>query len=195
MTPDSARAAANAGADAIGLVFAPDSPRCIDAGTAIEITDMLPPFITPIGLFQNANAQEINDTWPWPWVQLHGGETPSMISELPERRIIRGFPFSQRDALAWNDCDMVDALLVDGSTGGTGTMFDHGELAEVRGQLTKTLILAGGLTPDNVKRAIENVRPDAVDVSSGVESSRGVKDPDLIEAFCLAVRDADAQLA
>ena len=91
----------------------------------------------------------------------------------------------------WNACADVDALLVDGPDPGSGQAFDHDELAALMPELTKPLILAGGLTPENVGEAIRRVRPYAVDVSSGVESAPGIKDPAKIAAFCAAVRAAD----
>ncbi|HRP62877.1 MAG TPA: phosphoribosylanthranilate isomerase [Phycisphaerales bacterium] len=195
MTVDAALAAIDAGADAVGLVFAPNSPRRIDLDDAIEIVDALPPFVTPVGLFQlgkNASNADLDEWW-CEWCQLHGDEDEKTVAKVAEsHRIIRGFPFNAAQIKRWNDCDEVAALLIDGSKGGGGTSFDHAGLARMTPEIDKPIILAGGLTPENVGDAIRAVRPFAVDVSSGVESSRGVKDAALIHKFCAAVRAADA---
>ena len=128
-------------------------------------------------------------------MQLHGNEEEHQLRRVAQtKRIVKGFRFDPDQVRRWDDCEFVDALLVDGSPGGRGETFRHEELAEVLPHLRKPIILAGGLTPGNVGDAILAVRPFAVDVSSGVESARGVKEPKLIGEFCEAVREADASL-
>jgi len=196
-SPELAHVAVASGADAVGLVFAPGSPRHVEFETAVEIVEVLPPFVTAVGLFQLTSRlnEDLEDWWE-EWCQLHGEENEDLVDEVADtHRVIRGFRFSRDAVERWNACEAVDALLIDGGAGGTGESFDHAELAAMRNEITKPIILAGGLTPNNVAEAIRNVRPFAVDVSSGVESERGVKSPDLIRAFCAAVREADAALA
>ena len=123
-------------------------------------------------------------------MQLHGRETEEVVARAP-RPVIRGFGFDAEEVRRWEACPHVAALLIDGPAAGSGAAFDHHALAALRTELRKPVILAGGLTPENVADAIRVVRPDAVDVSSGVESSPGVKDPERIRAFCAAVRAAE----
>lgn len=188
--------AVEAGADAIGLVFAKKSPRCIDIDAALEISEALPPFITPIGLFQLERADDpVLSEWWGEWVQLHGEEDETLVEQVAEsHRVIRGFRFSPDGLARWERCEHVHSLLIDGTAGGGGEMFDHAELATMRREIFKPVILAGGLTPETVGKAIHAVRPHAVDVSSGVERERGVKDAGLIAHFCAAVREADASI-
>jgi len=193
---DIAMAAVEAGADAVGLVFAKQSPRYIDIDTAMEIAECLPPFVTPVGLFQldRAGDPALSEWWG-EWVQLHVGEDESLIMQVAEsHRVMRGFRFSPDAVARWQRCDGVSALVVDGTSGGGGEAFDHAALAAIRETVSKPIVLAGGLTAENVSDAIRAVRPHAVDVSSGVERDRGMKDPKLIEQFCAAVREADAHL-
>ncbi len=194
---DAACWAIEAGADAIGLVFVESSPRHVDVGRAAQIAAGLPPFVQSVMLTVDMApgrvvrlAEEVAPNW----VQAHGGESEGHLAQL-ELPLIRGFRFSPEALRRWNACEHVDALLVDGSSGGEGQTFDWSELAGLMDEIEKPLILAGGLTPDNVGDAIAAVRPWAVDVSSGVESKRGVKDEGLIHAFCDAVRAADSALA
>ncbi len=196
-SPELAEVAVASGADAVGLVFAPGSPRHVEFETAVEIVEVLPPFVTAVGLFQLTSRlnEDLEDWWE-EWCQLHGEESEDLVDEVADtHRVIRGFRFSREAVERWNACAAVDALLIDGGAGGAGESFDHTELAAMRPRITKPIILAGGLTPSNVADAIRTVRPFAVDVSSGVESERGEKDPALIRAFCAAVREADSALA
>ncbi len=209
-----AHAAVAAGADAIGLVFAENSSRRVSVQGAREIARVLPAFVEPVGLFVDVTTQQIRDVADevgLTTVQLHGCESPDQVVELAPLRVIKALPFSpdakQFAAILapWHGvADSLAALLLDAPKddspdslpGGTGRAFDWNVLAEViaDGRLgpLPSMILAGGLTPENVGQAISAVRPYAVDVSSGVEASRGVKDPELISAFCQAVRRADA---
>jgi phosphoribosylanthranilate isomerase len=195
-----AQAAVHAGADAIGLMFAGGSSRYLGHfDDAVAILDVLPAFITPVGVFQLTGKPDTDyDNWSLTerWVQLHGDEDEIIMRDIvrPPQRIIRGFRFDPDQVRRWNDCEAVEALLIDGPAGGSGEPFDHKQLAAMMPELSKPVILAGGLTPENVGEAIRIVRPFAVDVSSGVERSPGEKDPELIRAFCDAVRAADATL-
>jgi len=194
---DAALAAADAGADAIGFVFARGSPRTIDPERAFEIQAILPPFVSTVGVFVNASVDafcDIEETCPSTLAQLHGSEDEPTVRACGPG-IIRGIRFDPAaiaaDLARWNAIDEVDALLIDGSSGGAGAAFDWAALSPHLAHLSKPVILAGGLTPENVGDAIRAVRPYAVDVSSGVERERGLKDPALISAFCEAVRKAD----
>ncbi len=188
------KAAIEAGADAIGFVFAPRSPRCITLDKAIEIGKVVGPFITTVALYQNPKITEPTLTqWLGDWLQLHGEEDEDFLSQL-RRCVIKGFQFDPEQVRRWDNCPHVDALLIDGSSGGKGQSFDHTALAKMRDEIEKPIILAGGLTPENVSDAIRTVHPYAVDVSSGVEESPGRKDPELMHAICRAVREADQEL-
>lgn len=194
---DALFAAADAGADAVGFVFAPKSLRAIDPEDAWELVGMLPPFVASVGLFVNADLDtftEIEEACPTGISQLHGDEREDLVRQCGPG-VIKAVRFHPdtivRDLQRWNAVDEVDAILIDGSAGGEGTTFDWGALAGVKHHTGKPIILAGGLTPANVGEAIRAVRPFAVDVSSGVESSPGIKDPALIAQFCKAVRQAD----
>ena len=193
--PEHARAAAEAGADAIGLVFYPPSPRYLSAERAVEIRDALPPFVQTVALFVNPDAaqvaQVIGRVRP-AMLQFHGEEAPQFCSQFgmpyikacrvrPEVDLLEYLrPFSS--ATAW----LLDSYVEE--YGGVGERFDW---SIVPGRLERPLILSGGLAPDNVGEAIRRVRPWGVDVSSGVESAKGVKDPARIAAFIAEVRNAD----
>jgi phosphoribosylanthranilate isomerase len=186
-------AAVEAGADTIGIVFAPGSPRHVLPGLAMQIARSLPPMVSAVGVFRNPSDADIMN-WRGQWVQLHGSEDESQASRLGQqhRRIIKGIAFDPTQIVKWDNSPHVSALLIDSSTPGSGAAFDHEALAQLMPALRTPVILAGGLTPESVGEAIRVVRPFAVDVSSGVEKSRGVKDAALIRAFCSAVRAADA---
>jgi phosphoribosylanthranilate isomerase len=190
-------AAADAGTDAVGFVFAPKSVRYIEPEEAWELVGMLPPFVASVGLFVNADLDtftEIEESCPTSLTQLHGDEPEDLVRQCGPG-VIKAVRFDPatiaRELQRWDHIDEIDAILVDGSAGGQGTSFDWGALAKVKDNTSKPIILAGGLTPDNVGGAIRTVRPFAVDVSSGVETAPGVKDRALIERFCEAVRRAD----
>ena len=195
--PAHARIAADAGADAIGLVFYDDSPRHVDNERAARIARALPPYVMAVGLFVNADADTvwaILDDVALDLLQFQGDETPEFCAGFgrPYVRAVRMekgtdlVEYASRFAAA-------KALLLDahvpGERGGTGQLFDWGR---VPAKHPVPLILSGGLTPENVGRAIREVRPWAVDVSSGVESGRGVKDPAKIVEFSRSVRREDA---
>jgi len=189
------RAAIDAGADAVGFVFVRSSPRYIDPDTAAEFTCMLPPFIDAVGLFADQKAAEICRLAGEACVeivQLHGREDPQCVQLVrDEFAVIKGIRYSADTLRQWAGVDSIDMLLVDGSDGGQGETLDWAALAAQRDLINAPLMLAGGLTAGNVAEAIIKVQPYAVDVSSGVESRPGVKDPALIHQFCAAVRAAD----
>jgi phosphoribosylanthranilate isomerase len=193
--PADARAAAEAGADAIGLVFYPASPRYLSTERAVEIRDALPPFVQSVALFVNADAaqvaQVIGRVRP-SMLQFHGEETPQFCAEF-------GVPFVKAcriraglDAAAYlRPYARAAAWLVDSFVpeyGGVGESFDWSLVPQ---RLERPLILSGGLRPGNVGQAIRALRPWGVDVSSGVESAKGIKDAAKMAAFVAEVRDAD----
>jgi phosphoribosylanthranilate isomerase len=190
-----ASAAAEAGADAIGLVFYPPSPRYLSAERAVEVRDALPPFVQTVALFVNPDAAQVAQVLqrvrPGA-LQFHGDETPAFCAQfgvpwMKACRVKPGVdlleylrPFS--GASAWLLDSYVEAY------GGVGESFDW---ALVPAQLERPLILSGGLAPGNVAGAVRQVRPWGVDVSSGVESAKGIKDAAKIAAFIAEVRNAD----
>lgn len=195
-----AEVASEAGADAVGVMFAEHSPRRITPILAREITEAVSPFITVVGVYQletPAGSRPDVESFFGTWYQMHGQEDERFIERLrkPGRRIIKGFQFDAEQVRRWDRCDAVDALLIDGSSGGAGSGFDHEQLGEMMQRIKKPVILAGGLTAENVADAIAMVGPYAVDVSSGVESKRGRKDAGKVRAFCDAVRDGSAARA
>ncbi|MGE3162497.1 MAG: phosphoribosylanthranilate isomerase [Burkholderiales bacterium] len=193
---EDAQAAARAGADAIGLVFYPPSPRFLSVERARAIRDALPPFVQTVALFVNADAaqvaQVIGQVHP-SMLQFHGEETPAFCGQfgLPYVKACRvgaGVdlleylrPFSA--AAGW----LLDAHVEE--YGGVGASFDWALVPE---RLERPLVLSGGLTPDNVGAAVRRIRPWAVDVSSGVESAKGIKDAARMASFIAEVRNADA---
>ena len=189
---ENAQQAALAGIDAIGLNFYAKSPRHIDIDSAREIVAALPPFVNKVGLFVNANPSLIDEVLcevALDTLQFHGDESPSDCAqyEMPFIKAIRVSP--ELDLIkAANEYSQASALLLDTYQpdvyGGSGKSFDW-SLANI--ELDLPIILAGGLTPDNVSAAIDIVQPYAVDVSSGVESAKGLKDIDKIRAFISSV--------
>lgn len=192
---EDALAAAEAGADAIGLVFYPKSPRAVNVQQARAIIAALPPFVTTVGLFVNASRcelSEILDAVPLDLLQFHGDETPADCDgyHRPWIKALRVRPGDDLEASCRQYAKASGILLdtyVAGVPGGTGEAFDWSLIPE---HLSKPIILAGGLSADNVGAAIAQVSPYAVDVSGGVEQARGIKDPARIEAFMRAVRQA-----
>lgn len=190
--------AAAAGADALGFVFYAKSVRAVTLAQAQALTERLPPFVTPVGLFVNAAPAEIEAalrTIPQLLLQFHGDEAPEDCERWgrPYLRAVAVKP--ETDLL---DCARrhphAQALLLDAPVegyGGGGKVFDWSLL---KASVGSPVVLSGGLNADNVADGIRRVRPWAVDVSSGVEISRGVKCPEQIRRFCAAVRAADAAL-
>ncbi len=195
-SPEDALLAAAAGADAIGLVLWPASPRYVDEERAREICSRLPPFVLRVGVFVDATRERLAHTavsLGLDVLQIHGETPPDSLSGLPRRTLKAiqvGPGFDPEQALRYVgsvDGILLDTGTADGARGGTGRAFDWKLAGAVRAG-APYLVLAGGLRPDNVRQAIEAVRPDAVDVSSGVEAEPGRKDPVAVRAFVAAVR-------
>lgn len=200
-TEADALAAADAGADAVGFILVENTPRYIDPAEAVRIVGLLPPLVTPVGVTRDLTTDRFADLeqrCPLPLMQLHGDEPDKVVAACGPG-VIKAVRFDNNTILAelrrWSRLPEVDAVLVDGPAPGSGQRFDWQALADAHAQVArpKPLILAGGLTPDNVADAIAAVRPYAVDVSSGVESAAGIKDHAKIAAFCTAVADAPSR--
>ncbi len=187
--------ATQAGTDAIGFVFDPKSPRHIHPDQALKIARALPPFITVVGLFVNAAPDTIEGVLqhvPLDLIQFHGNEKPEQCRRY-HRPYIKAIHMQTdvdlyEKARLYSDATglLLDTYHAD-AAGGTGLAFDWDRIANDMG---KPLILAGGLTPENVGAAIRKVCPYAVDVSSGVEQSKGIKDAKKISDFIEAVKTA-----
>jgi phosphoribosylanthranilate isomerase len=193
-------AACEAGADALGFNLYPKSPRAITPARARELARRLPPFVTPVLLFVNATPQQIADgldAVPHAVLQFHGNESPAQCRGWPR-------PYLRAVRMGAPGVDLLDfvlqfhdaqALLLDAHVegyGGGGKAFDWSTIPL---GVPLPVVLSGGLNPANVTDGVVRVRPWAVDVSSGVESAKGIKDAVLMRRFCQAVRDADARLA
>ncbi|AKH19990.1 phosphoribosylanthranilate isomerase [Sedimenticola thiotaurini] len=194
--PEDAAAAVEAGADAIGLVFYQPSPRAISLSRAAQIIHNLPPFVTAVGLFVNAAADEVAEVLksvPLDLLQFHGDESPAFCAGQgrPYIKAVRmrpGVDLAEQDRLYHS----AQGLLLDsyqpGKPGGTGATFDWERIPASMGS---RIILAGGLSPDNVEDAIRQSSPYAVDVSGGVEREKGIKDAEKIRAFMRGVERAN----
>ena len=186
-----------AGVDALGFVFVPNTPRYITPSQAKLVIKQLPPFITNVGLFVDNEIGEIEDIvnhCKLDAVQLHGNESPEMCTQIRfQTKVIKSFHVKKELQVLRNEIEnyRVDAYLLDtfikGKAGGTGQTFDW-RIAE---GLSQRIILAGGLTPDNIGTAIAQLQPYGVDVSSGVEKSPGKKDTNKIYSFVRQVRKAN----
>lgn len=176
-----------AGADALGFVFAPRSKRVLAPGRAAQLVAEVPAFVSRVGLFMNQDLQAVTailEQVPLSLLQFHGSEEAAFCRQfgLP---YIKAVSMESEDSVRLAVAEYKDAagLLLDshpvGGTGGTGEVFDWSLVPEC----SMPLVLAGGLTPANVRQAIQQVRPWAVDVSSGVESSPGIKSEQLIRKF------------
>ena len=183
---DDARAAVEAGANAVGFVFWPESPRFVDPYRARAIAAALPPFVTAVGLFVNQPASYVNGVASLlrlGAVQLHGDETPDFAASIAAP-VIKAMPVER--AHTWPNGA---TLLLDThdpvKRGGTGRVVDWSAAAEVAA--TRRVLLAGGLTPENIADAIARVRPFGIDVSSGVECAPGIKDHARIRALFEAI--------
>jgi len=201
---DDALAAARAGADAIGLVFWPGTPRCVSFEQARAIASSVPAFVTIVGLFVDPPAAAVRaalEAVPLDLLQFHGNEAADLCASFA-RPYIKAVPVKPgvdllQYAARYGDARglLFDAFEPGGLPGGTGKTFDWNELP---GELQRPLILSGGLTPQNVGAAIRSARPWAVDVSSGVEVTgegdrphKGIKSAAKIAAFIREVRNAD----
>jgi len=202
---DSALAASDAGADAIGLVFVSKSPRCVTMEEAEKIIGALGPFVEPVALFCDAPTERVismTHELGIHTIQLHGNEPISYVNYLEPsaHQVIKAMAATtDLDVMLWlEQCANLSAILLDTPpakdatlTGGSGETFDWSAFSPDARHGWPATILAGGLNPANVGDAIRAMRPYAVDVSSGVEATRGVKDVQLIHDFCAAVRKAD----
>lgn len=200
-------AAVAAGADAIGFVFYPKSPRYVTPQRAAELMAGLPPFVTAVGLFVNASAGEVADivrVAPVGLLQFHGDETADQCAAAaaaanrPFVRVFRvkpsttGTELLEYDAQCRASSRLFAGLLFDtyvDAYGGAGKVFDWSLIPE---ELAHRAVLSGGLSVQNATGAVAQVRPYAVDVSSGVEAAKGIKDAGLVAQFIAAVRAGDA---
>jgi phosphoribosylanthranilate isomerase len=188
-------AAARLGADAIGLVFYAKSPRFVTAQRAAALLRALPPFVTSVGLFVNASGEEVRATLavaPLDLLQFHGDEEPEYCASfgLPYVKAVRvkpGLDLVQYAARYASARGLLLDAFVEGVPGGTGRSFDWSLIPR---NLSLPVVLSGGLDPSNVQEAVERVQPWAVDVSSGVEAAKGIKDAAKIAAFVQGVRNA-----
>lgn len=194
--PEDALLAARLGADAIGLVFYAKSPRAVTVEEALGVVRGLPPFVTVVGLFVDPDEPEVRrvlDRVPLDLLQFHGDEPQDACAGFgrPWIKAIRmreGVDLrAERERYAGASGILVDTYQP-GVAGGTGRRFDWGL---VPGDMVGEIILAGGLTPENVAAAVRQLRPYAVDVSGGVELAKGVKDPAKMTAFMREVRHGD----
>ena len=205
-TVEDAQVVAQAGADAIGLNFYPKSPRVIDLDAARAIIEHLPPEIVKVGVFVGSSLTGVRDTFDelgLDAIQLHGDESAEFLAKLDKRPVIRAFRVAEDHLYEMTDylavCRRMGSIprmaladaLVPGVYGGTGLLADWKTLrAYPAKHWHPPLILAGGLTPQNVGDAIRIVRPAAVDTASGVESSPGRKDAAKVRAFVRAAAAA-----
>lgn len=190
---EDALSAVDHGADAVGLVFYPDSPRCVTIAQAQAISKKLPPFVSIVGLFVNPTKAEVTEVLSSVHIdllQFHGDEDEATCKQygLPYLKAIR--VKSDTNLIQYAELYKgAKALLLDtysdNAFGGTGEIFDWSVIPK---KMPKPIILAGGLNADNVVQAVQQVRPYAVDVSGGVEQSKGIKDPLKIKAFVSAVK-------
>jgi len=201
-------AAVALGADAIGLVFYPPSPRSVTAQTAGQILAQLPAFVSAVGLFVNPTLAEVQaciDAAPISILQFHGDETPAQCAAIAQQ-VRRPFLRALRIRPEMNASDLLEfehayrtssplfaGLLLDTwsyAYGGTGKVFDW---SLIPAELAHRAVLSGGLNAQNATGAVRQLHPHAVDVSSGIESAKGVKDVALMRAFIAAVRSADQE--
>ncbi len=205
--PEDVAVAVEAGADAIGLVFYPPSPRYVAPSQAGKLLAQLPAYVTAVGLFVNpdeALVRQVVEAAPITTLQFHGDETPELCAQLaqavrrPFMRALRVRPeTTAQDLLEFErqyraSGPLFSGLLLDtwsDAYGGTGKVFDW---SLIPADIARQAVLSGGLSVQNVTDAVRRVRPHAVDVSSGIESAKGVKDAALMRAFIAAVRAADS---
>ena len=206
--PEDVTVAVEAGADAIGLVFYPPSPRNVTPARAGELLAGLPAYVTAVGLFVNPDEALVRDVVaaaPITMLQFHGDETPERCAQIaqavrrPFMRALRIKPETGAEDLLEFESQyrasgpLFSGLLFDtwsDAYGGTGKVFDW---SLIPADIARRAVLSGGLNVQNVTDAVRRVRPHAVDVSSGIEASKGVKDAALMHAFVAAVRAADSK--
>jgi len=196
--PDDGVEAARLGVDAIGLVFYEKSPRKVMLEQAKVICEALPGFVTVVSLFMNPEAEQVNrvlDACPIDLIQFHGTETADFCQSFSKPYIKAvGMANAEDLGISFKNYSTAKALLLDshatGAAGGTGEVFDWNSIPQ---QYRHSIILAGGLRPDNVAEAIQQVRPYAVDLSSGVESEPGIKDAALMAQLMNEVKRVDCE--
>ena len=190
---EDARDAALLGADAIGLIFVPNSPRYIEPARAAKIVEKIPPFVTVVGVFMNhpdpQNLEDFALSLGLHAVQLHGNETPDYCSMIQRVKVIKGFRVDANFRVDTLRNYGGGTFLLDGRAPGTGLSFDR-ELA-FGSNAFGSIIIAGGLNAENVSQVVGALHPFAVDVASGVESRTGKKDYDKMRRFIEAVQRAD----
>jgi len=197
-TVEAAHAAVEAGADALGLVFYGPSKRYVDPEKAAEIATVVPAFVSMVGLFVDADETSIKQVLaraPLQLLQFHGTESPAFcesfgVPYIKALRVREGMDIREHASAYSNAKAILLDTYKDKVPGGTGEVFDWSLVPE----LSERIILAGGLCPENVGRAISAVKPYAVDTSGGVESAPGVKDPARIRAFIAQVLQTDSNL-
>jgi len=195
-----ARSAVASGADALGLVFYEKSPRHVTVQQAVELAKAIPPFVTVVGLFVNPSEDEVRNVLrqvPLDVLQFHGEESPDFCAQfgrpyLKAVRVRQGVDLVQCAARYADAQGLLLDAYIEGTHGGTGELFDW---ALITHELPLPVILSGGLHAGNVAEAIRQVRPYAVDVSSGVEAAKGIKDPAKVAAFINEVKNIDVQLS
>ena len=208
---EDAMVAVQAGADALGFVFYDKSPRKVDPETAREIVAQLPPHVEKMGLFVDESAEKIAsvaDEVGLTAVQLHTDKKLRPQKQVTDKKVFLSLPahtvtFAEEEkGLAWASLftfpENLAAILVDSAkVGGTGKAFDWYAIGPFIASVGRIypIVVAGGLTPDNVAEAMRILKPWGVDVSSGVEARPGKKDPEKVRAFVKAVRDADRSVA
>lgn len=196
--PQDALLAQDLGVDALGFVFVPASARYIQPEAALDIINQVSPFITCVALFLNEDAAEVNRVLqliPGVVPQFHGQESAAYCEQFgrPYLKAVGvggGMPEASELAAFSRAIGFLFDSNVPGQLGGSGHTFDWSVLTQ---DLQRPLILAGGLDADNVRKAVEQVKPYALDVSSGVEAEKGIKDENAMTAFMAAVREADAR--
>lgn len=194
------QAVAHSGADALGLVFYTKSPRHVTLQQAARLARAMPPFVTLVGLFVDPSAAEVRaalSAVALDVLQFHGDETPEFCAQfgrpyLKAIRVKNGVDLVECAARYAGAQGLLLDAYVEGTQGGTGESFDWALIPQ---NFPLPVILSGGLHPGNVAQAIKQVRPYAVDVSSGVEASKGIKDAAKVAAFIREVKDVDLQLS
>jgi len=190
-----ALAAVEAGADAIGLMLFEGSPRAVDFAHAAQIARELPPFVSRVGVFVDPKLEFVAEAVRkclLDTIQLHGSETPEFCEQMP-LGVVKAFRIAGPESLSPIPAYATRAWLLDafvaGQPGGTGTTFNWNLAVQVK-KLGRPIVLAGGLTPLNVAEAVRQVRPYAVDVSSGVELAPGRKDLQKVRDFIAAAKQS-----